>query len=240
MKRAVLSCSGGMDSTGLLIHLLANSYEVEVMNFDYGQKHKVEMERLKQNLAYLKTKGINVGYNTVDISSVMSTFRSSLTSKDIETPEGHYSNDSMKSTVVPNRNAIFASIVYGYALSRSIVTGDDISICLGIHSGDHTIYPDCRPEFINKLYEVFSIGNWGSEKVNLYVPYLEGNKQSILEDTIKNCEQLGISFKKVMKNTNTCYKPDEKGRSCGKCGSCTERLEAFSNLGLIDPVTYVE
>lgn len=635
MKRAILSCSGGLDSTSLLIHLLAKNYKVTIANFNYGSdQNTVEHQRLSQNLEYLKSKGFDIDLVEMDLSAIMSKFYSSLTRKDIETPEGHYADENMKLTVVPNRNAIFASIIYGLALSQAKETGDNVDICLGIHGGDHCftkdtniltpdglktidtlkegdkifsfnfklnewdldtvtklvnvgyseyinkittnagelkltdehkvfklklsnfnphygydktieevkvkdlqegdyliqptnlysldvtdiskidlkpiaeeilekceppvelheeenklwignrkelnelsinrfvdtksfveilawyiaegfsskngfigsnskggkfraefcqslksnlekvelikdslaklgypvkfefskkiyngipkevtwycsnilsifmkdcgshsyvkhipdwlfnmllnnlelretflytigladgfntesmyrgfcssspklleqmitliqlsgyhfsygknqakktkyityakkgqkqalitlgdakftqirkiekeeykddvfditvennhnfcagnygqhlisncIYPDCRPEFIDAIYKAFALGNWDSEKVNVYVPYLNGNKKVILEDALSNCEKLGIDFNIVLSNTLTCYKPNEKGESCGKCGSCTERLEAFNMLGLKDPVKYME
>lgn len=241
MKRAILSCSGGMDSTGLLIHLLANEYKVTIANFNYGSdQNQVEKERLSKNIKYLKSEGFDIDFVEMDLSPIMSKFYSSLTRKDIDTPDGYYNDDNMKITVVPNRNAIFASIIYGLALSQAKETGDDVDICLGIHGGDHTTYPDTTPEFINAIYNAFAIGNWDSEKVNIYMPYINGNKTEILKDTYKNCYNLNIDFNIVMSNTLTCYKPDENGNSCGKCGSCTERLESFNELKLNDPVLYVK
>lgn len=239
MKRAIVSVSGGMDSTGLLIHLLANDYKVTVANFNYGSdQNSLEHERLQQNLKYLRDSGFDVDFVEMDLSAIMSKFYSSLTRKDIETPEGHYADENMKITVVPNRNAIFASIIYGLALSQAKETGDNVSICLGIHSGDHAIYPDCKPEFIDAIYKAFAIGNWDSEKVDVYCPYINSDKFGILKDTFENCQKLGLDFNIVESNTVTCYKPNEKGESCGKCGSCTERLEAFEKLGIKDPVKY--
>lgn len=239
MKRAILSCSGGMDSTGLLIHLLANDYNVTITNFNYGSKQNTfEYQRLTSNIEYLKSKGFKIDFEEIDVSPIMSKFYSSLTRNDIETPEGHYEEENMKITVVPNRNAIFASIIYGLALSKALETGDNVDICLGVHSGDHAIYPDCRPEFIDAIYNAFALGNWNSEKVKIYVPYLNGNKTSILKDTLENCKKLDIDFNTILSNTLTCYKPNENGESCGKCGSCTERLEAFKELGVEDPVKY--
>lgn len=241
MKRAVVSVSGGMDSTGLLVHLLANDYKVTITNFNYGSKqNSVEFERLNKNIDYLRSKGFDIDFEEIDISSIMNKFYSSLTRKDIETPEGHYEEENMKVTVVPNRNAIFASIIYGLALSKALETGDNVDICLGVHSGDHAIYPDCRPEFIDAIYKAFALGNWNSEKVKIYVPYLNGDKESILRDTVENCKKLNIDFNTILSNTLTCYKPNENGESCGKCGSCTERLEAFEKLGIKDPVKYVD
>ena len=145
----------------------------------------------------------------------------------------------MKSTVVENRNAIFSSILYSKALSWANITQSSIRICLGTHSGDHTIYPDCRPEFHEALDYAFKIGNWGSERVSNYLPYLEGNKYSILLDCQKRSRELGLDFLFLLSNTNTCYQPDEQGICCGQCGSCIERLEAFQKLNIKDPVQYV-
>lgn len=241
MKRAIISVSGGMDSTSLLVNLLNYNYKVTIANFNYGSvQNTTEHKRLMNNIEYLRSKGFDIDFVEMDLSSIMSKFYSSLTRKEIETPEGHYADENMKATVVPNRNAIFASIIYGLALSQAKETGDNVDICLGIHSGDHTIYPDCRPEFINAIYNAFAVGNWDSEKVGLYVPYLNLSKSEVLKDAFENCKNLNLDFDKIMSNTITCYKPNEEGKSCGKCGSCTERLEAFRDLGRKDPVDYVE
>lgn len=240
-KRAVISCSGGMDSTGLLLNLLSKEYEeVNILSFYYGQKHSVELDRLWENVSHLKGEGFPITYNTVDLSSIMGLYESALTSDDIDVPDGHYEQDNMKLTVVPNRNAIFSSLVYGYALSISTKYDCDVDIALGVHSGDHAIYPDCRPEFYEAIGNAFAIGNWGSEKVKFYLPYLDGDKFTILKDSVENCKALDVDFEKVFASTNTCYKPNEAGESCGNCGSCTERLEAFENIGLKDPVKYSE
>lgn len=241
VKKAVLSCSGGMDSTGLLLNLLANNYSVEVINFDYGSKqNSIEQERLKANIKYLQDSNLPVIMHHVDLSSIMGLYHSALTSKDIDVPEGHYQSDNMKSTVVPNRNSIFAALIYGLALSIAQRDECEVSISLGIHSGDHQIYPDCRPEYMTSLYELFGKGNWDTENVKLYIPYVNFDKTYILKDTFLSCKKLNLDFNTVLSNTLTCYKPDTEGKSCGKCGSCTERLEAFANIGHTDPVQYVE
>ena len=118
--RAVMALSGGMDSTGLLVHLLSKGYNVSCISYEYGQKHNIELERAKANIAYLAQKGYVVEHQVADLSSAMGLFHSALTSDDIEVPEGHYEEEQMKATVVPNRNAIFASILYGYALSVAL------------------------------------------------------------------------------------------------------------------------
>ena len=117
--RAVMALSGGMDSTALLCRLLADGYEVSCISYDYGQKHVVELERAKANIAYLSGNGISVEHRIVDLSGVMGIFHSALTNDEIDVPEGHYEEEQMKATVVPNRNAIFSSILYGYALSTA-------------------------------------------------------------------------------------------------------------------------
>lgn len=237
-KHAVLSLSGGMDSTSLLIHLLSRGYMVRCLSFDYGQKHKIEIERAQANIAYLQINGLSVTHRVIDLTSAMGGFRSALTSSDIDVPEGHYEQENMIQTVVPNRNAIFSAIVFGEALSLSREYDCEVDICLGIHAGDHAIYPDCRQEFRDALEYAFKIGNWGSDKVNYYTPYLHGNKTSILQDCLANCEKLGLDFDLIMKNTNTSYNPDDQGRASGRSGADIERIEAFINIGRKDPVEY--
>ena len=158
----------------------------------------------------------------------------------------------MKETVVPNRNKIFASLIQAAALSIA-TKGDkqEVAIAMGIHSGDHQIYPDCRQEFRDADMEAFKIGNWDSELVYHYTPYLEGNKFTILEDGLACCESLGLDFDEVYKRTNTSYKPillkamnpnngeiTEKWFSDFKSAASVERIEAFIKLGRPDPVDY--
>lgn len=241
-KNFILSLSGGMDSTCLLTHLLTLDYqEIHCLSFNYGQKHSIELERAMANIAYINsTLGTNIVHRIVDLSSIMGLFKSALTSSEIDVPEGHYEQENMKATVVPNRNAIFSSIVYGYALSIAEETKLKTSISLGIHSGDHEIYPDCRPEFRDAIEYAFKIGNWGSGQVEYYTPYLHGNKTSILEDALMNCTKLALDFDTVLRNTNTSYNPDRQGRSSGKSGADIERIEAFLNIGRKDPVEYTQ
>jgi len=238
--KAVLSLSGGMDSTGLLVHLLEKGCEVHGISFDYGQKHKLELTRLTANLEYLESKGIHVPHKVVDVSVLGDLFRSALTTKGWDIPEGHYEQDNMKQTVVPNRNAIFSSIAYGYALSIANENQAEVSLCLGVHSGDHAIYPDCRPEFYEAIHHAFAIGNWDSEWVRMYLPYLNGNKYTILKDAQASIEKLGLDFDVIFGNTNTSYDPDSEGRASGKTGADVERILAFHQLGVPDPVPYIK
>ena len=240
MIRSVMSLSGGMDSTSLLLRLLAEGSKVTCLTYDYGQKHSIEIDRSKNNIEYLSQHGYEVDQVVIDLKSAMSTLQSALTSQDIDVPEGHYESSQMKQTVVPNRNAIFSSILFGHALSISITEDCDVRIALGVHSGDHEIYPDCRPEFYESLERSFSIGNWDSERVSFYLPYISGDKATILEDALGSCGSLGVNFDTVLSNTNTSYNPDEKGRSSGRSGADVERILAFHKIGRVDPVEYVD
>ena len=235
-----MSLSGGMDSTSVLIRLINEGYKIDCLSFNYGQKHVIEIEKAIENIAYLCREGYQVKHQIIDLTSAMSIFHSSLTNKEIIVPEGHYEETQMKSTVVPNRNAIFSSIIYGYALS--IVAKEDINvkIALGVHSGDHAIYPDCRPEFYQSLETSFRLGNWDSEKVDFYLPYVNGDKVTILNDAMKSCQELGIDFDTIFSNTITSYNPDNEGRSSGKSGSDIERILAFHKIGRRDPIEYIE
>ena len=240
MIRSVMSLSGGMDSTSLLLRLLAEGSKVTCLTYDYGQKHSIEIDRSKENIAYLSQHGYKVEQSVIDLKSAMSTLQSALTSQDVDVPEGHYESSQMKQTVVPNRNAIFSSILYGHALSTSISEDCDVRIALGVHSGDHEIYPDCRPEFYESLERSFSIGNWDSERVSFFLPYISGDKATILEDALESCDSLGLNFDTVLTNTNTSYNPDEQGRSSGRSGADVERILAFHTIGRVDPIEYVD
>ena len=146
----------------------------------------------------------------------------------------------MKQTVVPNRNAIFASILYGYALSVALREESEVVIALGVHSGDHAIYPDCRPEFYRALEHAFSIGNWGSEQVEFVLPYLDDDKIGILRDGLQSCVELELEFDEIYVRTITSYSPDQDGKSAGTSGSDIERILAFHAIGRRDPIDYVK
>jgi len=237
-KQAVLSLSGGMDSSTLLLHLLSNGYKVTALSFDYGQKHRVELERAQQLVNYLKANDIHINYQVIRLDGLTGLLNSALVSGGDEVPEGHYAEENIKATVVPNRNKIFSSLVQSVALSIANETESDVFISLGIHSGDHAIYPDCRQEFRDADMEAFQIGNWDSERVSYYTPYLEGDKFTILQDGLAACDTLGLDFDEVYVRTNTSYKPYPSGNSDYKSASSVERIEAFIALGRPDPVQY--
>ena len=257
MKQAVLSLSGGMDSSTLLLHLLANDYKVTALSFDYGQKHRVELERAQQLVDYLNSKASEtlakndlgetirhnfepITYQTIKLDGLTSLLDSALVEGGDDVPEGHYEEDNMKATVVPNRNKIFSSLIQSVALSIANKTESPVKIAMGIHAGDHAIYPDCRQEFRDADYKAFAEGNWDAQRVGLYTPYLEGDKYDILQDGEVCCKELNIDFDEVYKRTNTSYKPTAEGLSDYKSASSVERIEAFLKLGRKDPVVYVD
>jgi 7-cyano-7-deazaguanine synthase len=237
-KQAVLSLSGGMDSSTLLLHLLSNGYKVTALSFDYGQKHRVELERAQELVDYLKANDLPIRYQVIKLDGLTDLLNSALVIGGDEVPEGHYAEDNMKATVVPNRNKIFSSLVQSVALSIANETEQDTFISLGIHAGDHAIYPDCRQEFRDADHEAFVIGNWDAERVKFYTPYLEGDKYTILQDGEIACDKLGLDFDEVYKRTNTSYKPFPSGNSDYKSASSVERIEAFIKLDRPDPVQY--
>ena len=239
-KQAVLSLSGGMDSSTVLLHLLANDYEVTAISFNYGQKHNIELARAQQLIDYLKEKGHNVNYQEIILVGLVDLLNSNLVQGGEEVPEGHYEEENMKDTVVPNRNKMFSSIIQAVALSIANEKNCEVKIAMGIHAGDHAIYPDCRQEFRDADYNAFVEGNWDADKVTYYTPFLNGDKFDILVEGQSACYKLDIDFNEVYKRTNTSYKPTAEGLSDYKSASSVERIEAFLKLGRKDPVAYVD
>ena len=244
-KQAVLSLSGGMDSSSLLLHLLANGYEVTALSFDYGQKHRVELERAKSLVEYLNSDCTTpfVRHQVIKIDGITQLLNSALVEGGWEVPEGHYEQDNMKDTVVPNRNKIFSSLIQAVALSIANKNETEVKIAMGIHAGDHAIYPDCRQEFRDIDDAAFRAGNWDADRVSYYTPYLEVNKFDILKDGLESCERLGVDFDEVYKRTNTSYKPlqhESVWYSDYKSAASVERIEAFIKLDRPDPVDYAD
>ena len=271
-KHVVVSLSGGMDSSTLLLRCLKEYDTVTAISFDYGQKHRVELERAQSLVDYInefenkivedgdKAPFYPINYRQIKLDGLVDLLDSALVTGGEDVPEGHYAEDNMKATVVPNRNKIFASITQAVALSVANRTGDICDIALGIHAGDHAIYPDCRQEFRDADDAAFRIGNWDAERVGYFTPYLDGNKFTILQDGEVLCEELGLDFDEVYSRTNTSYKPIKMVKtekrfegtenemnvffevwySDYKSASSVERVEAFIKLGRPDPAPYAD
>ena len=249
-KHVVVSLSGGMDSSTLLLRALSEYDTVTGISFDYGQKHRVELERAQSLIDYLASKGHKVNYRQIQLNGLVDLLDSALVEGGDDVPEGHYEQDNMKETIVPNRNKMFASITQAVALSVANRTEETCDIALGIHAGDHAVYPDCRQEFRDADDKAFREGNWDADRVGYFTPYLEGDKFTILQDGEVLCKELGLDFDEVYKRTNTSYKPIKiyarpetnayKWYSDYKSASSVERIEAFIKLGRPDPVEYAD
>jgi 7-cyano-7-deazaguanine synthase len=276
-KHVVISLSGGMDSSTLLLRCLKEYDTCTAISFDYGQKHRVELERAESLVDYINSEPVKnnpkpgskycnfplITYRQIQLNGLADLLNSALVTGGDDVPEGHYAEENMKATVVPNRNKIFASIIQAVALSIADETGEQCDIAMGIHAGDFSIYPDCRAEFRDADDTAFRLGNWGAEKVGYFTPYINGMKFDILKDGEMLCEELGLDFNEVYSRTNTSYKPifipgegdswieynplkngvmAERGGwfSDYKSASSVERVEAFIKLGRPDPAPYAD
>ena len=215
-NKAVVVYSGGMDSYTVLHTALAEGKEVYALSFNYGQRHSKELD-----VAAAVCAKHGISHKIVDISAINSLMAGSSLTSDIEIPEGHYAEDSMKNTVVPNRNMVLLSMAIAYAVSLEAP-----EVYYGAHSGDHHIYPDCRPEFVHAMNAVSKIANY--EPIEIVTPFLNSSKGEILA--------AGLGMNLDYADTWTCYNGREK--ACGKCGACNERLEAFAEQGVTDPLIY--
>ncbi|WP_251978228.1 7-cyano-7-deazaguanine synthase QueC [Salinicola avicenniae] len=216
-RPAVVIYSGGMDSYTVLHRALRDGYAVHALSFHYGQRHARELDVASQ---VCERHGIP--HQVVDIRAIHSLIgNSALTDSAREMPKADYAEDNLADTVVPNRNMILLSLAIGHAVNI------DASICFyGAHCGDHVLYPDCRPAFVERMNEVAAIANFSP--VTIEAPYLHSDKATILADGL----EMGLDYA----DTWTCYLGKEK--ACGECGSCRERLAAFAALGVSDPLPY--
>lgn len=214
LKKAVCVLSGGIDSTTLLYKLVDDGYAVYALSFDYGQKHKREL-----NCAKTICDKLNVPLKIADLKVLNELAPSALTRDEQSVPEGYYNEENMKQTVVPNRNMVMLALATSYAISLGAK-----KVFYGAHSGDHAIYPDCRPEFVDAMKALIKIADW--HEVELEAPFIDMDKGDIARLGMK----LGVDYN----DTWTCYKGGET--PCGKCGSCVERLEAFQKVTMADTV----
>jgi 7-cyano-7-deazaguanine synthase len=222
MKSAILCYSGGLDSTVLLYSLRSQGYKVRCLSVDYGQRHKREL-----TFASFLCNEIGVEHQIADLSGLNRLFAgSSQTSKEIDVPEGHYAEETMKATVVPNRNMVLLSLAGAWAVS----TKSDY-IAYAAHSGDHAIYPDCRPEFTSAMSEALRLCDW--QHIELLTPFLYPKSMS-KTDVVK----LGATLSVPFELTWSCYKGGKE--HCGRCSTCLERREAFNVAKVVDPTKYID
>lgn len=216
MTSPLVVLSGGMDSVTALALTVQLYGTAEALTVDYGQRHRREIAAAATQAARYATR-----HDVVDLSAVGGLLAGSALTDDVDVPTGHYTDATMSATVVPNRNAILANIAAGVAVARQLDT-----IVLGVHSGDHAIYPDCRPEFVDALTALLAVANY--EPVRVEAPFLHTDKAGIL----RVGHALGVDYA----DTWTCYVGGDA--ACGECGSCVERLEAFDLIGRTDPLAY--
>ena len=215
----VLLYSGGLDSSVLLYDLKSKGHTLHALSVVYWQRHSRELEAAKAICSRLE-----VSHQILDVSSLRDVLSgNSQTDLSVEVPEGHYTEESMKLTVVPNRNMIFLSLALAAAISKKFD-----GVAYAAHGGDHAIYPDCRPEFVEAMQKAAALCDW--HHVELHAPYVQMSKAEIVKRGI----QLDVPFDL----TWSCYKG--KGQHCGKCGTCVERREAFALNQIDDPTSYEE
>ncbi len=219
-KRAVAIVSGGMDSVTLAYLLNSEGYDLHLLSVDYGQRHKKEI-----SYAERCAERLGASFDVVDISGVGKLLSGSALTDDIDVPHGHYAEKTMAVTVVPNRNAIMLSIAYGVAVAREAQV-----VATAVHAGDHYVYPDCRPEFIEAFdaMQQKAVEGFGDSKLHLYTPFVHKTKAQIAE--------VGASLGVPYEDTWSCYEGGQV--HCGLCGTCTERKEAFELAGVPDPTIY--
>jgi 7-cyano-7-deazaguanine synthase len=214
-SKGVIILSGGMDSVTLLHFLVKHcKCTMDAISFDYGQKHRKEIFYAKKQCEFLAVK-----HHTVTLPFVASLFSSALLIGGVEIPDGHYEEESMKQTVVPNRNMIMSAIAAGYGQSSGASF-----LALGVHAGDHAIYPDCRAEFIRSLRKTIELSDWNA--FTIFAPFQRMTKVEILEIGLQLHPPVDYGM------TWTCYKGKES--PCGECGACRERGEAFGKTGVDD------
>ena len=216
--KTIVICSGGADSITLAYKVAAERALGGLVSFDYGQRHKKE-------LGFAKTcaERLGVPHHVIDISPIGKMLSGSALTDDVAVPDGHYAEETMKITVVPNRNVIMLSIGYGVAASMGAS-----AVAAAVHGGDHFIYPDCRPEFVEAFAKMQNHALEGVAEIELYTPFLNITKADIVAEGAK----LGVPFEE----TWSCYKGGDL--HCGRCGTCVERREAFELADVEDPTEY--
>ncbi|KAB2720499.1 7-cyano-7-deazaguanine synthase QueC [Brucella intermedia] len=217
MKTLVV-CSGGLDSVSLAYRIAAEHQLTAILSFDYGQRHRKELDSAKAC-----AERLGVPHQIIDIRTIGASLTGSALTDDVDVPDGHYAEETMKITVVPNRNAIMLAIAFGVAAAQKAD-----AVALAVHGGDHFIYPDCRPGFIDAFRTMQNHALDGYADIKLLAPYVHVSKADIVID--------GAKYGTPFAATWSCYKGGE--HHCGRCGTCVERREAFHLAGIEDPTLY--
>lgn len=220
-RRVVAVVSGGLDSTTMAYSLRAQGYALNAISFDYGQRHRKELEFAERMAADLDAPWTLIDLHAAGLTSVLS--GSALTDESVAIPDGHYADESMRITVVPNRNAIMLSIACALAVTREAG-----AVAFGAHTGDHFIYPDCRPEFVRAFESMVNLAVEGLASIEIITPFLAMTKADIV--------RLGSELNVPFERTWSCYKGG--AMHCGTCGTCFERREAFAQARVTDPTDY--
>ncbi|MCM2441409.1 7-cyano-7-deazaguanine synthase QueC [Agrobacterium vitis] len=216
--KILVVCSGGLDSVSLADKMAAEHQLIGLISFDYGQRHKKELD-----FAALAAKRLGVPHQIIDITAIGASLTGSALTDDLDVPDGHYAEETMKITVVPNRNAIMLAIAFGVAAARKAD-----AVAVAVHGGDHFIYPDCRPGFIDAFQTMQAHALEGYADVKLMAPFVTVSKADIVTE--------GAKYGTPFDQTWSCYKGG--ARHCGRCGTCVERREAFHLAGVTDPTAY--
>ncbi|WP_136685437.1 7-cyano-7-deazaguanine synthase QueC [Falsirhodobacter xinxiangensis] len=218
--KTTLVCSGGLDSVSLA-HILAQDGKLaRLVTFDYGQRHRKEVD-----FAARTATRLGVPHHMVDLIPLGAALHGSALTDAVDVPDGHYAEETMRVTVVPNRNAIMLTIAFGIAAAN----GDD-TVAAAVHGGDHFIYPDCRPAFTDAFQMMQNAALDGYADIALHVPFVHLTKA----DIVRQGARAGTPFAE----TWSCYKGD--AAHCGRCGTCVERQEAFDLAGVADPTPYAD
>lgn len=217
MKTLVV-CSGGLDSVSLAHKVAAEHTLIGLISFNYGQRHLKELE-----FAAKAAERLGVPHDIIDITAIGQHLTGSALTDDLEVPDGHYAEETMKVTVVPNRNAIMLTIAFGLAAARQAD-----AVAVAVHGGDHFIYPDCRPAFIDSFQAMQNHALDGYASVQLFAPFVHVSKAEIVRQ--------GAACNTPFADTWSCYKGGHN--HCGRCGTCVERREAFYLAGIEDPTEY--
>ncbi|NVO26661.1 7-cyano-7-deazaguanine synthase QueC [Donghicola sp. C2-DW-16] len=218
--KTIVICSGGLDSVSLA-HMVVDQHTLtRLVSFDYGQRHRKELDYAARAAARL-----GVPHDIIDMRPIGAALTGSALTDDIDVPDGHYAEETMRITVVPNRNAIMLAIAFGVAAAN----GDD-AVATAVHGGDHFIYPDCRPGFTQAFEAMQKAALDGYADVSLYTPFVHRTKADIVTE--------GARYNTPFADTWSCYKGG--AHHCGRCGTCVERREAFHLAGVADPTTYAD